>query len=79
MAALVLAVPDRRVLLGVAAIALLVAILDIREAVHQHDEARAGLVAAALALAAAHVSAAALSVIISRRSNPTPGVGAAAT
>ncbi len=76
MAALVLAVPNRRVLLGVAAIALLLAVLDSREAVHQHDESRAGLAAAAVVLASAHLGAAALSVISSRLSDPRPGVGA---
>ena len=61
-AALVLALPDRRVLLAVAAFALLLAVLDGREALHQHDEARAGLVAAALLLTAAHLIATALSL-----------------
>jgi hypothetical protein len=71
-AALVLVLADRRILLGVAALALLFALLDGREALHQHDEARAGLVAAALVLAAAHLAATALSGATYRRRPAIP-------
>lgn len=50
-------------LVGVAVLAGVVALLDAREAVHQHQEGRSTLVAAAAALAVAHLTASLLSVV----------------
>ncbi|MBA3654930.1 MAG: hypothetical protein H0W70_12150 [Actinobacteria bacterium] len=52
---------------GLAVIVLGLAFLDGREALHQHDESRAGLVAAAVALAVAHLVAGGLSLELARR------------
>jgi len=49
----------------VAAVAVVLTLLDAREARHQHDEARAGLVAAAT-LAVAHLLASGLAVVAFR-------------
>jgi len=54
-----------RWLLVVAAVAVVLTLLDAREARHQHDEARAGLVAAAT-LAVAHLLASGLAVVAFR-------------
>jgi len=54
-ALLVVVIADRRVLLATGAFVALLTLLDLREALHQHQEARTGLVAAALALAATHL------------------------
>jgi hypothetical protein len=70
-AALAAATSRRRVpLLGIAALAGAFAFLDAREALHQHDEGRASLVAAAAALAVSHLLASALGLLAHRRESP---------
>jgi hypothetical protein len=59
-------VKPRWTLLVVAAVAAVLTLLDAREALHQHDEARAELVAAATALAVAHLLASGLAVLAFR-------------
>lgn len=54
-------------LLAVALVVGVLALLDAREALHQHDEGRTTLVAAAVALAAAHVTASGLAIVASRQ------------
>jgi hypothetical protein len=51
-------------LLGVAIVTALFALLDGREAWHQHHEGRSGLVVAAVALALAHAVASGLAVAV---------------
>lgn len=55
----------RWTLLGIAGLALLFVLLDTREALHQHDEGRTELVAAALALV--HLAAAAIGLLAYRQ------------
>lgn len=68
VAAAVVAIGARKrwPLLGVAALTGLFALLDAREAWHQHHEARPGLVAAAVALALTHAVASGLSIAATR-------------
>jgi hypothetical protein len=61
-AVVAVAVWRRWTLLGVAVMAGVLALLDVREALHQHDEGRASLVVAAVTLALAHLTASALGV-----------------
>jgi predicted RND superfamily exporter protein len=69
LAAALLALIARRrwMLLGVAVFAVALAVLDAREALHQHDEGRSSLVLAALALAAGHLAASGLGLISARQ------------
>jgi hypothetical protein len=71
-AAVAVTAPRRWTLLGVAVMAGVLAVLDGREALHQHDEARATLVAAAVALAAAHLAATALALLAYRQGKEAP-------
>ena len=57
----------RGFLLAVAAIALVWAVLDVREVVHQLDESRAGVALVALSVAVLHLAAAAVSGRLARR------------
>jgi hypothetical protein len=67
LAALIALAGRRRwLLLGVAVLVIAFAFLDIREALHQHDEARTNLVLAAAALAAAHAAAGVLALVAYR-------------
>lgn len=71
-AVVVLLTRRRWAFMAVAALAGGFALLDVREASHQHDEARATLVAAAVALALTHMLACALGLVASRSSDPGP-------
>jgi hypothetical protein len=55
------------VLLAIAVIAVIWAALDAREAVHQLDEARTGIAAIAIVVAAGHLSAAAIAARLASR------------
>ena len=57
----------RGVLLAIAAIALVWAILDVREIVYQLDESRDGVALIAMTVAVLHLAAAAVSVHLARR------------
>ena len=59
----------RSFLLAVTVIALAWAVLDVREVVHQLDESRTGVALLALAVAALHAAAAAVSWQLSRRTS----------
>ena len=66
-AALAASLSRRRwVFVVVAAVTALFAALDVHEAIHQHNEGRASLVAAAVALVAAHGIASALGLVAAR-------------
>jgi hypothetical protein len=67
--AAVLAVAARRrsTLLGIIAVAGVLALLDAREALHQHDEGRTSLVVAAVGLAVAHATASGLGLVAYRK------------
>jgi hypothetical protein len=65
-AAVVLLVRHRWLFVAVALLAATFALLDVREALHQHDEARLSLVIAATVLALAHLTAAVLGVLAAR-------------
>jgi hypothetical protein len=58
--------------IGVAAVAAAFALLDVREALHQHHEARPSLVAAACALAIAHGVAAGLGLVVAASTSRAP-------
>lgn len=77
--AIVLLTGRRWVFVAVALIVAAFAFLDIREALHQHDEARASLVAAAVALAVAHLTASALALVAARANAGATGVPAVET
>jgi hypothetical protein len=64
-------------LVGVAIVAGVIALLDAREAVHQPQEGRSTLVAVAVALAAARLTASLLSVTATRRPGRGRGPGGA--
>jgi hypothetical protein len=57
---------ERRVLLAIAAVALVWAILDVREVVHQLDESRTGVALIAMVVAVLHLAAAAVSGHLAR-------------
>jgi hypothetical protein len=69
-----LAVVARRkqTLLAIAAVVAVLALLDAREALHQHDEGRTGLVVAAAALGVAHLAASGLGLVAARQRQPGP-------
>jgi hypothetical protein len=68
LAAVVWLRPDWRWLLVVVALGMgIFAVLDIREAVHQFDEATAGLGISALVVAAAHAAAAFVALLLLRQ------------
>lgn len=64
--------PRPEVLIAVAVFALVLAGLDVREALRQSRESRAGLVAAASVLALAHLSIAGLAAFSLRHDEPAP-------
>jgi hypothetical protein len=75
IAAIAVVLTRRRWLfMAVAVLAAGYASLDVREALHQHDETRSGLVAAAIALAVAHLIGCALGLIAARRAAATISV-----
>jgi len=60
----------RRTLLGIAAVVGALALLDAREALHQHDEGRVTLLVAAVGLAAVHLMASGLGLLAYRQTPP---------
>jgi hypothetical protein len=68
LAAVIWLRPDWRWLLVITAIGMLIfAVLDVRELVHQFAEARTGLGISALLVAALHVSAASIALLLLRQ------------